>query len=71
MANYTIKTDDFECDDIEAENIDDAIDQCDFGATVNDADALRRLFERKYVADGGWCWIEQDGEKVFEVGECP
>ena len=72
MPKYTIRTDDFFCEDIEADSLSDAIEQCDFGSNkIADAFSLREHFERKLVPDGGWCWIERDGERVLEIGECP
>jgi hypothetical protein len=68
MTLYTVRTDDFLLDNFEAESLDDAIDQAfDY---ADSEESLRRKFA-KYVADGGWCWIEADGGRVLEIGDAP
>lgn len=70
-VSYEIATDSFgyEC---EAATLDDAIAEAFDGeiAGIVDEATLREKFAR-YVKDGGWCWIEADGERVVEIGGCP
>jgi hypothetical protein len=58
-------------DEIIADDLDDAIREAFYGEIkgVTGRDSLERKFE-KYVADGGWCWIEEDGVRVLEIGQC-
>ena len=71
MATYTVKTDAFMHDDFEADSLDEAIEEAfaGEGLGIRDYATLLRKFPR-YVADGGWCWIECDDEMVVEIGEC-
>ncbi len=70
MKTYTVRTDSFLMDDFQADNLDAAIEEAFEGeiAGIKDTESLERKFAR-YVADGGWCWIDEDGERVFEIGE--
>lgn len=69
---FVVGTDGFVCDDIEADDIDDAIRQAfdGEGMAIKDEQSLRKQFA-KYIDDGGWCWIERNGERVLEIGDCP
>lgn len=72
MTTYTVRTDGFLCDDFEADNINEAIAEAFAGeglGKIVDEASLYAKFE-KYVADGGWCWIEEDGVRVVEIGDC-
>ena len=69
---YEIQTDAFSCE-VEAGNLDEAIEAGFDGeglGKITDEAALHRRF-RRYVADGGWCLIECDGERLVEIGQCP
>ncbi len=71
MALYQVATDGFDVE-IEAENLNDAIADAFDGeglGKITDEASLRQKFQR-YVADGGWCWIEKDGVRVLEIGQC-
>ena len=71
MAKYTVRTDGFLCDDFECDSLDEAIAYAFDGeglGKITDEESLRRKFQ-KYVADGGWCWVEEDGECVIEIGD--
>lgn len=35
---------------------------------ITDKHTLRREMER-HLTDGAFCWIECDGERVFEIGD--
>jgi hypothetical protein len=71
MMTYEIATDSFgyEC---EAESIDAAIEEAFFGEIqgIVSLETLEEKFAR-YVSDGGWCWIEANGDRVVEIGDCP
>lgn len=69
MAKYTVRTDAFLCDNIEADSLDEAIEIAFRGQhpTVADLDGLE-LAIGDTVEDGGWCWIERDGERLVEIG---
>jgi len=70
MAIFTVKTDGFMFDDFEADDLDDAIAQAFDGqglGKITDENSLQKKFAR-YVRDGGWCWIECDGQRVLEIG---
>ena len=71
MTNYEIATDSFgyECD---AETLTDAIAEAFDGEItgIRDEATLQAEFA-SYVADGGWCYIEADGVRVVEIGDCP
>ena len=64
MSTYTIRTDADLYDAVDASSIDDAVDQA---TEFSDLSALERHINR-HVADGAWCWIECDGERVVEIG---
>jgi hypothetical protein len=69
--NYVIKTDGFEyeCD---AKSLDAAIAEAFNGeglGKIVDVASLEKKFA-KYVDEGGWCLIEEDGKRVVEIGEC-
>jgi hypothetical protein len=67
MTNYTICTDAFEVE-VEADSLDIAINEAFRGELlgVTDEDSLREEFA-ELKEDGGWCWIEEDGERVLEI----
>jgi hypothetical protein len=67
LHEYHIHTDAFSYD-CWAESLDDAIEEAfsDELDAATDEDSLREEFEQ-FVADGGWCWIEEDGERVVEI----
>lgn len=70
MSVYTVQTDGFLCDEIEAENINEAIEYAFSGeglGKIVDVHSLQRKFA-KYVLDGGYCKIECDGEEVLVIG---
>ena len=71
MPTYVIKTDGFEYE-CKAESLDAAIAEAfdgeGLGKIVDEA-SLEKKFA-KYVDEGGWCWIEEDGERVLEIGDC-
>lgn len=70
MSIFTVQTDAFCTDEFEAENLDAAIAESFEGeglGKITDLASLHRKFAR-YIADGGWCRIEQDGETVVEIG---
>lgn len=69
---FTVKTDSFMLDDFEAASLDAAIAEAFNGeglGKITGLESLERKFA-KYVADGGWCWIEQDDIRVVEIGSC-
>lgn len=70
MKTYTIQTDAFLADDIEAESLDEAIREGFEGESlgITDLASLEKKFAR-YVKDGGWCRIEEDGEEVVSIGD--
>lgn len=70
MSLYTVRTDAFMIDDFEAESLDAAVAEAFAGEIggVKDVASLRKKFA-KYEADGGWCWVEEDGERVLEIGK--
>ena len=70
MNIYSVQTDGFFCDEIQAENINEAIEYAFDGeglGKITDIDSLERKFA-KYVDDGGYCKIECDGEEVLVIG---
>jgi hypothetical protein len=71
MTKYTVQTDGFLADELEAQTLDAAIAEAFDGeglGRIVDEGSLYAKFE-KYVADGGWCRIECDGEEVLSIGE--
>ena len=71
MSKYTVRTDAFLCDDFDADSLNEAIEYAFDGeglGKITDQKSLESKFT-KYVEDGGWCWIECDGERVIEIGE--
>jgi len=66
---YTVRTDSFCYDDFAAETLDAAVTEAFAGeiAGVTSVATLERKFE-KYLDDGGWCWVEEDGRRVLEIG---
>lgn len=68
MKTYTITTDALQTE-IEAKNLNAAIKEA-FDGEIKGVTHLRSLKAKfkKYVADGGWCFIEVDGERVVEIG---
>lgn len=65
---YVVETDGFGWEDV-AENLDQAIEIAFDGeglGKITDRKSLEAKFA-KYVADGGWCWIEEDGVRVVEI----
>ena len=71
MTTYTVHTDAFLYDDFEADSLDDAIEIAFDGeiAGIVDVASLEKKF-RRYVSDGGWCYVECGGERVIEIGNC-
>ena len=71
MSKYVVHTDGFTADDIEAACLNDAIAEAfegeGLGKIVDEA-SLHRLFQR-YVNDGGFCRIDEDGVEVVTIGE--
>jgi len=69
IMNYVIRTDGFLWEDT-AETLDEAI------TNAFDGEGLGKIIDRasleakfaKYISDGGWCWIEEDGVRVLEIG---
>ena len=70
MAMYSVQTDGFLCDDIEADTLDEAIEYAFSGEGLGKITDLASLEEKfpKYVDDGGYCRIECDGEEVLVIG---
>ena len=71
MNSYTVTTDGFQYE-TEADTLDAAIAEAFEGeglCKIVDRDSLDQKFA-KYVADGGWCWIEENGIRVIEIGAC-
>jgi len=69
LNSYTVTTDAFQAE-VEAENLNDAIEEAFDGeglGKITDLGSLMAKFQ-KYVADGGWCWIEENGNRVVEIG---
>ncbi len=69
-STYVVKTDGFEVE-IDATSIDEAIEEAFEGeglGKITDQPSLEQKFA-KYVADGGWCWIEENGERVLTIGQ--
>ena len=64
MHTYTIRTDADLYDDVQADSIDDAVDQA---TEFSDLASLERHISR-HVDGGAWLWIECDGERVVEIG---
>ena len=72
FPKYVVTTDGFQTDEFQAASLDAAIEYAFDGeglGKIVDLESLERKFE-KYVRDGGWCWIERDGERVVEIGKC-
>jgi hypothetical protein len=70
LAKYSVQTDGFLCDDFWAANLDEAIEYAFTGeglGKIVDEASLHAKFA-KYVADGGWCVIERDGEEILKIG---
>lgn len=66
---YSVQTDGFSTDDFQAASIDAAIKEAFTGeglGRIVDEASLEKKFA-KYVADGGWCRIECNGETVVEI----
>lgn len=68
MKTYHIRTD-AGSDEVEAKTINAAIADY-FAGEIKGVTNLRTLKAKfkKYVEDGGWCFIEVDGERVVEIG---
>ena len=68
MSTYYITTD-AGSGEVEAKNLNAAIADYFDGEIkgVTDLRTLKAKF-KKYVEDGGWCFIEVDGERVVEIG---
>ena len=72
MNNYTISTDSFLATEFEAPTLNAAIESVFRGAfagaePVNNEQSLRRAFA-PFIADGAWCWIEENGLRVVSIG---
>jgi len=65
IMNYVIRTDGFLWENT-AETLDEAITNA-FDGKIIDRASLEAKFA-KYISDGGWCWIEEDGVRVLEIG---
>ena len=68
MKTYYISTD-AGSGEVEAKNLNAAIADY-FDGEIKGVTNLRSLKSKfaKYAADGGWCFIEVDGERVVEIG---
>ena len=68
MKSYHIHTDAF-TSDLEAKNLNAAISEAFDGEIkgVTNLRSLRSQF-KKYAADGGWCFIDENGKRVVEIG---
>lgn len=68
MNTFIIRTDAFSTE-VEAKNLNSAIKEA-FDGEINGVTNLRSLKTRfkKYAADGGWCSIECNDERVVEIG---
>ena len=66
MKTFTIRTDAFQAK-IEAKNLNAAINDAFDGEGVTNLRSLKTKF-KKYAEDGGWCFIEVNGERVVEIG---
>jgi hypothetical protein len=68
MKTYHIRTDAFSTK-VEATNLNAAIKEA-FDGEIKGVTHLRSLKAKfkPYAADGGWCFIEVDGERVVEIG---
>ena len=69
MKTYYIQTD-AGSGEVEAKTLNAAIADYFEVETPKGVKTLRELKARfrKYAADGGWCFIEVDGERVVEIG---
>jgi hypothetical protein len=69
VPQYTIRTDAFLADGIDAANVDAAIRQTfadePGAASVVDVRSLAAWIER--IADGAWCWIEEDDTRIVDL----
>jgi len=71
MGRYTVQTDGFLADNLDATNLDDAIAEAFDGeglGAIVDLASLEDKFAR-YVADGGWCRIKEDGVVIVSIGD--
>lgn len=68
MSTYYIATD-AGSGEVEAKSLNAAIADY-FAGEIKGVTSLRTLKEKfkKYVEEGGWCFIEVDGERVVEIG---
>ena len=68
MKTFRICTDAF-CVEVEAKSLNAAIKEA-FEGEIKGITNLRSLKTRfkKYAEEGGWCFIEFDGERVVEIG---
>lgn len=68
---YVVSTDGFSSDRFVADDLDEAIGEAfsGEGLGIKNLPSLESKFP-KYVEDGAWCWIEEDGERVVEIGKC-
>lgn len=68
MKTFTIRTDAFQTE-IEAKSLNAAINKA-FDGEIKGVTNLRSLKTKfkKYAEDGGWCFIEANGERVVEIG---
>lgn len=65
MKTYYIQTDSFQVE-IKAPRLNAAIQKA-FGSKANNLKALTRYFA-PFVSDGAWCFIDEDGSRVVEIG---
>ena len=68
MKTFEIRTDAFSTE-VEAKNLNAAIKEAFDGEIkgVTNLRSLRAAF-KKYTADGGWCFISVNGDRVVEIG---
>ena len=68
MKTFTIRTDAFQTT-IEAKTLNAAIAEA-FDGEIKGVTNLRSLKAKfkKYAADGGWCFIAENGKRVVEIG---
>ena len=68
MKTYHISTDSF-AQEIEAKNLNEAIKEA-FSTEIKGVTHLRSLKAKfkKCLADGAWCFIDENGERVVELG---
>jgi hypothetical protein len=67
MKTYYIRTD-AGSGEVEAKNLNAAIADYFVDGEIKGVTNLRTLKAKFNVEDGGWCFIEVDGERVVEIG---